>query len=48
MHRSGPVDVLEVNVGGREPVFVPLVEGKVLSVDLDVGIVRLVEGSLDE
>jgi 16S rRNA processing protein RimM len=48
IHQAGPVDVLEVDVGGKEPVFVPLVEGTVLGVDLDAGIVRLVEGSLDD
>jgi 16S rRNA processing protein RimM len=48
IHQAGPVDVLEVEVGGKEPVFVPLVEGTVVDVDLDGGIVRLAEGSLDD
>ena len=48
IHHAGPVDILEVDVGGKEPVFVPLVDGVVQAVDLEAGVVRLAPGALDE
>lgn len=48
VHQAGPVDVLEIDVGGREPVFVPMVDGAVRSVDLDAGVVILAPDALDE
>jgi 16S rRNA processing protein RimM len=48
IHHAGPVDILEVDVGTREPVFVPLLDGVVLAVDLDARVVRLAADALDE
>ncbi len=48
VHSSGPVEILEIDAGRREPVFVPSVEAFVERVDVEQRVVLLKPGALEE
>ena len=48
VHETAGGDILEIDAGGREPLFVPIVERFILDVDLDAGRILLAEDALEE
>lgn len=46
VHATGPIEVLEINVGSREPVFVPC-EAELVRIDLDAAVVHVVAEAME-
>lgn len=48
VHRSGPIDLFELDLGRGEPVFVPALSEMVHSMDRDAGVLRLHRQAVEE
>lgn len=45
IHTAGPVEIIEIDVGKREPLFVPC-EADLVQIDIDAGVVHVVREGL--